>query len=126
MSTTVDRRDSSYLATAVLDLAVFLGECALYEAAHSNIQALRVVPEATKADESKARWSRGGDHVWPQPRVDFEPWDVQVAADRAAADTDAVSALLLTSACRSRHYPGGWAYLNTAQSGAAADESAGG
>lgn len=107
-STTLERRTSSYLATAVLDLALFLGDEDLYEALRQNLEALRVVPESTSADESKARWVRGGENVWPQPRVDFQPWGVQVAAGGASADTDPVSALLLASGCRSRHYPGGW------------------
>ena len=107
-STTLERRASSYLATAVLDLAVFLGERDLYEALRSNISALRIVPEATSADEATAHWVRGGADVWPQPRVDFQPWEAQVAAERLSAGTDPVSALLLAAACRSRHYPGTW------------------
>jgi len=112
-STLLERRASSYLATAVLDLTVFLGEKDLYEALRENIFALRIVPETTSADEAKARWARGGENVWPQPRVDFEPWDAQAAADRSSADTDPVSALLLAAACRSRHYPGVWDELSS-------------
>lgn len=107
-STTLDRRTSSYLATAVLDLAVFLGANDLYEALRQNVAALRIVPESTSADEAKAHWARGGANVWPQPRVDFEPWDAQTAQPRASVGTDPVSAMLLSAACRSRHYPGGW------------------
>lgn len=113
-STTVERRSSSYLATAVLDLAVFLGEEDLYEALRQNLEALRVVTESTRADESKARWARGGQNVWPQPRVDFEPWGVQASTHGPSASTDPVSALLLTAACRSRHYPGGWTAFGSA------------
>ena len=79
-STTLTQRTSSYLATALLDLAVFLGQKELYEALRQNLSALRIVPESTKADEATAHWARGGANVWPQPRVDFEPWNVQTAA----------------------------------------------
>lgn len=116
-STTLERRTSSYLATAVLDLAVFLGEKDLYEALRQNIEALRVVPESTSADEAKARWARGGENVWPQPRIDFEEWDAQSKQHRASSGTDPVSAMLLASACRSRHYPGGWTGLVAGSSG---------
>ncbi|GGN07634.1 hypothetical protein GCM10009721_39150 [Terrabacter tumescens] len=110
-STTIDRRSSSYLATAVLDLAVFLGEESFYERVRENVEALRIVPETMNADEAKAHWVRGGNDVWPQPRVDFAPWADQGTAPLATANTDPLSALLLTAACRSRHYPGGWGYL---------------
>ena len=110
-STTLERRASSYLATAVLDLALFLEQKDLYDALRDNIAALRMVPETTGADEAKARWSRGGANVWPLPRVEFAPWDAQETATRATAAIDPVSALLLASACRSRHYPGGWSGL---------------
>jgi len=110
-STTFERRPSSYLATAVLDLALFLKQKDLYDALRDNIAALRVVPESTSADEAKARWYRGGANVWPLPRVEFAPWDSQEAATPASAATDPVSALLFTAACRSRHYPGGWSGL---------------
>lgn len=112
-STTLKRRESSYLATAVLDLAVFLGEKDLYEALRENVSALRIVPETTRADEAKACWARAGENVWPQPRIDFEPWDAQAAAERSNTDADPVAALLLAAACRSRHYPGAWAGLNS-------------
>lgn len=107
-STTLARRTSSYLTTAVMDLALFLGEADLYEALRDNLGALRIVPESTSADESVAHWSRGGANVWPQPRVDFEAWDVQAKVEPASVDRDPVEALLLTAACRSRHYPGRW------------------
>ena len=110
-STTVERRTSSYLVTAVLDLALHLGEKDLYEAVCDNLNALRIVPEATSATEEKARWARGGADVWPVPRVEFEPWDVQSARSLANAPKEPTLSLLLTSACRSRHYPGGWSDL---------------
>lgn len=110
-STTIERRTSSYLATVVLDLALHLGDKDLYEAVRDNINALRVVPQATTADESKARWARGGTDVWPLPRVEFEPWDVQSAKAVTIATTDPVLSLVLGAACRSRHYPGSWAGL---------------
>lgn len=110
-STTMDRRTSSCLATVVLDLALHLGDKDLYEAARDNINALRIVPQTTSADEGKARWARGGTDVWPLPRVEFEGWDVQSARAVPSAPTDPVLSLILGAACRSRHYPGGWAGL---------------
>lgn len=110
-STTMERRTSSYLATAVLDLALHLGEKDLYEAARDNIRALRIVPQTTRADEDKARWARGGTGVWPMPRVEFEAWDVQRAKDAGSAPVDPVLSLVLAAACRSRHYPGSWSGL---------------
>jgi hypothetical protein len=110
-STTLERRSSSYLATAVLDLALYLKLEDLYDALRDNIAALRMVPESMSADETQARWHRGGANVWPLPRVEFEPWNSQQAATPARAPADPVTALLLTAACRSRHYPGGWNQL---------------
>ncbi|MGL5823367.1 MAG: hypothetical protein ACRCYU_00660 [Nocardioides sp.] len=110
-STSLERRTSSYLATAVMDLAVHLGEESLYEALRENLTALRIIPESTSADETVAHWRRGGDHVWPQPKVDFAAWAAQVAAKPASVDADPVTALLLTAACRSRHYPTQWRAL---------------
>lgn len=110
-STTLERRTSSYLATVVLDLALHLGDKDLYEAVRDNLNALRVVPQATSAEEGKARWARGGTDVWPLPRVEFEPWDVQSAKVVTSAPTDPVIALVLGAACRSRHYSGGWGGL---------------
>lgn len=107
-STTLERRRSSFLATAVLDLALHLEQKDLYEAVRDNLDALRIVPDAMSADEEKARWVRGGADVWPVPRVEFEPWDVQKVRPLASVSTGPVLSLLLAAACRSRHYPGGW------------------
>lgn len=113
-STTMGRRTSSYLATAVLDLALHLREKELYEAVRDNLNALRIFPETTSADEEKARWARGGADVWPVPRVEFEPWDMQSAQPLASAPTGPVLSLVLAAACRSRHYPGGWGGMASA------------
>ncbi|MBM9468405.1 PDDEXK family nuclease [Nakamurella leprariae] len=110
-STTMDRRTSSYLATVVLDLALHLGETDLYEAVRANINALRIIPQTTSANESQARWTRGGTGVWPLPRVEFEEWHAQNARAVPSAPTDPVLSLVLAAACRSRHYPGGWGGL---------------
>ena len=110
-STTMERRTSSYLATVVLDLAIHLGDEDLYEAVRDNINALRVVPQGASADESKARWARGGTDVWPLPRVEFEPWGLQSALSLSSSSEEPVLSLILASACRSRHYPGGWSGL---------------
>lgn len=111
-STTLERRRSSYLATAVMDLALFLGAEPLYESLRENLSALQIIPESTGADETTAHWSRGGANVWPHPRIDFERWDVQLARTPSTAPHDDLAALLLTAACRSRHYRGGWAGLD--------------
>lgn len=110
-STSMECRKSSYLATVVLDLALHLGDNHLYEAARYNINALRIVPETTRADEGRARWVRGGTDVWPLPHVEFEAWDVQRARALPSAPTGPVMSLVLGAACRSRHYPGGWSGL---------------
>lgn len=114
-STALERRSSSYLATVVMDLAVFMKQRELYEALRENLEALRIVPESTAADETEAKWSRGGPSVWPHPRVDFGPWTTQAAATPPSVDKDPLTALLLTAACRSRHYPGNWQLSRNAE-----------
>lgn len=106
--TTLEPRKSSYLATAVMELALFLQADSLYEAIRENLRALQVVPESTAADESTAHWRRSGADVWPQPRIVFNQWDVQLMDPPARAAIDDLTAFLLTAACRSRHYRGGW------------------
>lgn len=107
-STTLEPRTSSYVATTLLDLALFLDMEELYETLLVNFHALRIVPETTNADESKAYWMRGGPDVWPVPNVGFEPWAIQVARPLLIPPADPMLALLLTAACRSRHYRAAW------------------
>jgi hypothetical protein len=108
-STDIPPRSSSYLAVVVLDLCLFLGPQDLYEGVRANVAALRVVPEATRANESLAHWRRGGPEVWPQPRVDFDEWHQQLAVPVPNAQgVTAADSLLLASACRSRHYRSAW------------------
>ncbi len=107
-STTLEPRTSSYLATTLLDLALFLELEDLYETLLVNFRALRIVPETTNADESKAYWARGGPEVWPVPNVGFEPWATQAALPLTSPPADPMLVLLLTAACRSRHYRAAW------------------
>lgn len=107
-TTTLEPRASSYLATTLLDLALFLDLKELYETLLVNFRALRIVPQTTNADESKAYWTRGGPDVWPVPNVGFEPWESQTAHPLASPPVDPILALLLTAACRSRHYRAAW------------------
>lgn len=111
-STQLDVRQSSYLATVLLDMLILLDEEQLYEALRDNLQALRVTPTSTMADETRARWRRGGPGVWPQPRVDYLPWG-QPPPDHHGGQTStpAVDALLLSAVARSRHDPAVIGYL---------------
>ena len=110
-STSMSPRSSSYLATALLDLAVFLELEDLYEALLRGMQVHRIIPETTSGDESRAFWMRGGANVWPIPRVDFEPWTTQASVSAIDPAVRPSMALLLTAACRSRHYRVAWAGL---------------
>jgi hypothetical protein len=97
--TQVDRRTSSYLATVLLDLAVACQDAELLEAMRQNFDALEVVPCATRAEDKRAFWKRGGTAVIPVPRVHisraiFSPEDEQLPV------LDKLALLLVT---RSRH-----------------------
>lgn len=107
-STTLEPRRSSYLATALLDLALFLGQQQLYETLLDNYTALQIVPEMTNADESKAFWMRGGPSVWPVPNVNFKDWVSQASLPLTSPPADPLLSLLLSAACRSRHYRATW------------------
>lgn len=103
-ATELDIRRSSHLATVVMDLLIILEAKELYEGVRENLRALRVVPETTAADEALAAWRRGGDDVWPQPRVDYLGWEAPRPSHHThEMGVPAVQAILLGSACRSRH-----------------------
>ncbi|WP_029106678.1 hypothetical protein [Mycobacterium sp. URHD0025] len=103
--TTLSSRLQSYVATVLLDLVFVVGAQDLYEAVRANFEALRIVPTITAADESKAGWRRGGTDVWPQPRVDYGSWqDPRPGHYSHTSTVDPVSAVILSSVCRSRHY----------------------
>lgn len=115
-STTVERRTSSYLATVVLDLTLVLDDQALYEALLDNFRALRIVAETTNADEVTAHWVRGGAVVWPVPNVQFEQWYAQ-STKAETLSVEPLLAMLLTAACRSRHYRSTWSAVTALAEG---------
>lgn len=101
-----ERRNSSYLATVLLDLLVAFGEDELYSALLDNISALRVAPTIVAADEARARWCRGGSGTVPHPRVEYEPVGGAVPAHYArVSGADPVAAILLAATARNRHEP---------------------
>lgn len=107
---TVERRKSSYLATVVLDLLLVLECTELYDALLTNVEALGIVPTFTEADDSVAFWKRGGDGVWPLPRVPFGPSASGTEPPHHGKESQlpATQVLLLSAACRSRHEVRAW------------------
>lgn len=98
------RRLSSYLATVVLDLLLAFDEIDLYSAVLDHFSALRVVPTIVAADESRARWHRGGPGTFPHPRVDYAPPGGSAPPHHGrVTGGDAVTKLLLAATARSRH-----------------------
>ncbi|KUH82203.1 hypothetical protein AU186_10275 [Mycobacterium sp. GA-1999] len=95
------------MAVVVLDLLIAIGDMELYDAVRSNvIDVLRMAPCSTAAKEVEADWRRGGNHVWPQPRVDYGPPGASPPAHHShLPPVPPKDALLLTAVCRSRHYP---------------------
>jgi len=102
--TQLELRNSSYLASVVLDALWAIDAGDLYDAVRENLAALRVVPCATVAAEEHAHWRRGGANVFAHPRVDYAS-----RADRGASSPSAkgprtsLVAVTLGSVCRSRH-----------------------
>ncbi|BBZ51991.1 hypothetical protein H7H82_11825 [Mycobacterium heidelbergense] len=103
--TTLQARRQSYIATVLMDLISAVGAQDLYEAVRGNLEAMRVVPTMTAADEAKANWRRGGPDVWPQPRVDYKSW-TDPRPDHYSYNSlvEPMDCLYLLSVCRSRHY----------------------
>ncbi|TGD84355.1 hypothetical protein BayCH28_25975 [Mycolicibacterium sp. CH28] len=103
--TDVEPRRGSYIATVVLDLLITLDSQELYEAVRENFTALRMLPVIATADERTASWRRGGDYVWPNPRVEYGPWATTYPRHHyRETPTSVKTAILLTSVCRNRHY----------------------
>lgn len=100
----LERRQSSYLACLVLDLCLLIGATELYSAVLDNLDAVRVVPSMTAADERTAHWRRGGGTVVPVPRVDYGGPGTEAAHHRWPSPASTREVLLLQAACRSRHY----------------------
>lgn len=100
--TNLEMRNSSYMASVVLDAlwAVDAGE--LYDAVLENLAALRVVASTTVAAEEHARWRRGGANVFAHPRVDFASW-ANRGASFPSQNCTSLDAVVLGSVCRSRH-----------------------
>jgi hypothetical protein len=108
--TSLDLRNSSYLTSAILD-ALFIADAAeLYDAVLKNMDALRIVATGSRADESHARWRRGGPHVYPHPRIDYPTWANRPATIASAPGT-AMDSVLLSAVTRTRHYVGAYEEL---------------
>jgi hypothetical protein len=103
--TELEIRYSSYLASVVLDALWVVEAEDLYEAVRENLKALRVVTVATAADEQQARWKRGGENVFPQPRIDYAKWTDRTNEGADQSSGAAIDAVILGAVCRSRHYP---------------------
>lgn len=99
-----DRRESSYLATVLLDLLLVFQEVELYEAVRSNAKAVRIIPTIVAADEARARWCRGGHGTYPHPRVDYlAAGGTRPAHHSRLSGAEPLTALLLTASTRNRH-----------------------
>lgn len=100
-----EMRRSSYLATVTLDALSISDAAELYDAVRRNMNALRIVPTGSRADEAHARWRRGGPNVYPHPRLDYPEWADRSAISNSEPGT-AMDAVLLASVTRTRHYVG--------------------
>jgi hypothetical protein len=102
--TQLELRNSSYLASVVLDALWAIDAGDLYDAVRENLAALRVVPCATVAAEEHAHWRRGGANVFAHPRVDYASRaDRGVSSPSAKGPRTSLVAVTLGSVCRSRH-----------------------
>jgi hypothetical protein len=110
--TSLDIRNSSYLAAVVLDALSIANAGDLYDVVLRNMNALRIVATGFRADEARARWRRGGANIYPHPRIEYLPWADRPVVSHDALSTDMESALL-ASVTRTRHYVG--AFKNLAQ-----------
>lgn len=107
--TTIDIRNSSYLASVTLDALSIADGAELYDIVLKNMDALRIVATGFRADEAHARWRRGGPNVYPHPRIDYPAWADRPAIDPAAGT--AMDSVLLASVTRTRHYVGAFEKL---------------
>jgi hypothetical protein len=109
--TVLELRNSSYMASVVLDALWVIGAKELYEALLENLSALRIVASATVADERYARWKRGGANVFPRPRIEYPGWADRAGQTPMALASTALEAVVLGAVCRSRHYAEAMAVL---------------
>lgn len=101
--TSIEMRNSSYLA-AVLLSSIRLGAFDdLYEAVLNNMNALRITITEFQADETRAQWRRGGPKVELQLRHSHGSRTLQGGAGYAS-DATAMDAIFLGSVVRNRHY----------------------
>lgn len=99
-STTLTARSSSYAVTVLSDLALFSGQSDLHTAIGANVDGLRIAPSTTAANEVTGLWRRGGQGVWPQPRVSLS---TPRSRPGSAPPLPSVDLILLASSARSRH-----------------------
>ncbi|RKS04954.1 hypothetical protein DFP74_0534 [Nocardiopsis sp. Huas11] len=108
--TSIDVRNSSYLASVVLDALLIVDAAELYDAVLKNMDALRIVATGFRTDEMRARWRRGGPNVYLHPRIDYAAWVDRATISRPVAGT-ALHSVLLASVTRTRHYVGAFKEL---------------
>jgi hypothetical protein len=108
--TSIDMRNSSYLAAVVLDALSIANAADLYDVVLKNMATLRIIATGFRADEAHARWRRGGPNVYPHPRIDYPAWADRPAINRPVVGT-ARDSVLLASVTRTRHYIGAFEEL---------------
>ncbi|WP_423447334.1 hypothetical protein AABM36_03090 [Kocuria sp. KSNUG] len=108
--TSLNVRNSSYLASVILDALSITDASELYDVVLKNMDALRLFATGFRADEVHARWRRGGPNVYPHPRIIYLPWANRSSTSHAAPGT-AMDAVLLASVTRTRHYVGAFEEL---------------
>ncbi|MBU2694991.1 hypothetical protein [Pimelobacter sp. 30-1] len=106
----IEMRRSSYLASVVLDALTVADAADIYDVVLKNMEALRLVATGFRADETHARWRRGGPNVYPHPRLEYPEW-VDRPATGNSAPGSAIGAVLLSSVTRTRHYVGAFEEL---------------
>jgi hypothetical protein len=105
----IRRRRTSYLATAVLDLCLFLGLRDLYQAAVHDFSIVDLVPIIVLADERVAKWGAGEFGILSMPLLKYdETWDqdIRVPPYGDIARSEGLSSwdeLALASLPRNRH-----------------------
>ncbi|MGB3764825.1 MAG: hypothetical protein WA966_16560, partial [Ornithinimicrobium sp.] len=108
--TSIEMRNSSYLASVTLDALSIADSAELYDVVLKNMSALRMVATGSRADEVHARWRRGGPNVYLHPRIDYPAWADRSTVGGSTAGTARDSALL-ASVTRTRHYVEAFAEL---------------
>lgn len=108
--TSLNMRNSSYLASVILDALSITDAAELYDAVLKNMDALRLVTTGFRAEEAHARWRRGGPNVYPHPRIVYPAWADRSTISHVATGTT-MDAALLASVTRTRHYVGAFKEL---------------